>query len=292
YDPLTAANEPGLPAPVVSDVNNRPGRGSLAGLYERIMGDLQEASGLLPLEGASRNRPSKVAAEAMLARVALGMGNYPLALSQAEKVLATHSALIDFNTIRQGVSNPFPEALPKGNVEMLFFSPKLSYVILNTGIVAADPELLSLFAPNDLRGKIYFYSIGGGLIYNRNYEGIAVDELYLIRAECLVRAGDVARGMQVLNSLLVKRYPTGNFVPLQAVGELEALQMVISERRKELFGRGLRWQDLRRLNQDARFAKTLRRSYDGVEYVLPPGDNRYTFPIPDDELAGNPIGQN
>ncbi|RZA29971.1 MAG: hypothetical protein EOP02_03005 [Proteobacteria bacterium] len=29
YDPLTAAGEPGLPAPVVSDVNNRPGRGSL-----------------------------------------------------------------------------------------------------------------------------------------------------------------------------------------------------------------------------------------------------------------------
>ncbi|MNH23081.1 hypothetical protein D3C79_829630 [compost metagenome] len=98
--------------------------------------------------------------------------------------------------------------------------------------------------------------------------------------------------MDYLNALLVKRYKTGTYVPLSETDPNKALAVILLERRKQLLFRGLRWLDLRRLNTDARFATTLKRTLDGVEYLLPPNDNRYTFPIPNYIIAASGMQQN
>jgi hypothetical protein len=66
------------------------------------------------------------------------------------------------------------------------------------------------------------------------------------------------------------------------------LQLVVDERRREFFGTGLRWYDLRRLNKDAQFAKTITRSYNGVTYTLAPNSNGYVFPLANVLIALNP----
>jgi hypothetical protein len=58
------------------------------------------------------------------------------------------------------------------------------------------------------------------------------------------------------------------------------LVFVLNERRKELPNTGqVRWEDLRRLNTDSRFARTLTRVNNGIIYTLLPGDPRYVFPF-------------
>ena len=125
------------------------------------------------------------------------------------------------------------------------------------------------------------------------FAGIATNEVYLIRAESLARLGQKDAAMQVLNALLVKRWRTGTYVPLVAVDAEDALKKILVERRKEVpFHANLVWEDLRRLNKDSRFARTLTRVIAGVTYTLAPNDKRYTLPIPDLEIQLTGIPQN
>ena len=72
-----------------------------------------------------------------------------------------------------------------------------------------------------------------------------------------------------------------------------ALTLILDERRKELaFRSGLRWSDLKRLNQDSRYAKTLSRKIGGQSYTLAPGDKRYAFLIPVSVVQMDGVAQN
>lgn len=102
----------------------------------------------------------------------------------------------------------------------------------------------------------------------------------------------IAESMQDLNELLVKRYKRNTFKEFTATNKTDALTIILTERRKELLFRGLQWMDLRRLNRDPRFAVTIKRYFEGQEYVLAPNDLKYTYPIPDDEVLQSNIEQN
>jgi hypothetical protein len=153
---------------------------------------------------------------------------------------------------------------------------------------------------NDLRLTYFFRpaSSGTGLYFrgsydsNNDYSGIATDEIYLIRAECSARAGNLQPALSDLNALLKNRYVTGQFVPLTLTNEDALLRRILLEREKELFFRGLRWTDLRRLNKEAEFMKTVTHVINGVTYTLPPNDKRYALPIPDQEIQLTGIPQN
>lgn len=292
YNEATCDKLPGLPIRLSADINLRPGRGTIRELYNQISSDLNDCITLLPDLPVTKNRPSKLAAMALLSRVHLGKSEYAESLKYADLALKIKDDLYDYNTMRQGVLDAFPEVLPNGNIEVLFYSPKLSYPFLNTGIIKIDPSLLSLYKDNDLRPKIHFYQVGNGLIYNLNYDGLAIDELYLNKAESMVRLGDITSGLAFLDRLLIKRVKLGTHVPTANLSMDDAIRLIINQRRMELVGRGTRWHDLRRLNQDSRFATNIVRVYNGETTILTPNSKKYTFPIPDNEIASGGIRQN
>lgn len=297
YDSGAAATDAGIPLRLHSDIKALSVRVSVKATYEQIIADLQEASALLPAEvpSSNRNRPGKPAALAMLARVYLSMGAYPLAGVYADSALGLYSTLVDYNTVSEQSYLPFPAL----NAEVLYQSHFLTYTQALAAIAfqgcVVDSMLYESYGAGDLRREL-FYLINGkgqpnmkggyaGMIYP--FSGLATDELYLIRAECAAWAGRTDDALADLNTLLKNRWQQGSFTPVTALTASEARDTILVERRKELAFRGLRWTDLRRLNREGRNTP-MTRWLNGTQYQLAPNSPRYTLPIPPDVLQFNP----
>ena len=290
YSQATGQSDLGIPLRLESDVNKTSVRATVQETYNQILNDLLAARGLLPVTPLYKTRPCKPAVYGLLARTYLTMGNYVQANLYADSCLQLYSDLLDFNSLSVSSSKP----IARFNTEVIFHTTLLQYTGNNNGIV--DPVLFGSYQVNDLRKKIFFTAAG---LFKGQYTGaatpfggLATDEMYLIRAETQARAGNTANAMNDLNTLLVKRFSTGTFIPLTASNADDALSKILVERQKELIFRGLRWTDLRRLNNDPRFSKTLTKTLNGTVYTLPSNDVRYVFPIPDNEILLSGYQQN
>src|SRR5690606_8245500 len=141
---------------------------------------------------------------------------------------------------------------------------------------------------HDLRRTMY-YDVGnnGNVFFRGSYYGFSVpftgittSELLLIRAECRARLGYTEAALADINQLNAMRFEPGSFQPYEQLDAEKALALVLDERQRELAFRGLRWEDLRRLNKDPKFAKTIYRKIDDRLYTLEPNSSRYVWPIP------------
>jgi tetratricopeptide (TPR) repeat protein len=296
YDSATAASDHGIPLRLSSDIQRIYQRATIQETYDQIIGDLTAAVELLPDITDYKTRPCKAAAFALLARVFLTLKNYGKALEYADHSLAIYHDLLDYNQIDPSGVLSFQSH----NADVLFHAVMSSTGLFRINSTYVDSLLYKEYADNDLRKSLFFRQGAGGFIFTGAYSGdvlvqfggIAVDEVYLTRAECYARKGDVNRSMDDINTLLKTRWKSGTYENMTATGPIEALEKVLKERRKELIFRGLRWTDLRRLNKDTRFAKTITRVVNGTVYQLPPNDPRYVYPIPDDEIRLSGIQQN
>ncbi|QNN42713.1 RagB/SusD family nutrient uptake outer membrane protein [Pedobacter roseus] len=300
YTPSNAQSSPGVPIPLSADVTKRYERGPLGQTYSQILEDLELSSTLLPQTTTYLTRPSKAAASALKARVFLSMQKYGDALREADNALSANSNLIDFNTLSTTSTRSFPLALTSGNKEIIYYSSLILNVFTTSTQNSVNSTLFAMYDVNDLRKAIFFNNRGNGIYTFKGsysgdsylFSGSATNEMFLIRAECRSRLGDLAGATADLNTLLVKRYKTGTYIPVTSISADEVLETILRERRKELLARGLRWGDLRRLNLDSRFSKSIQKTAEGVTYILPAGDPRYVFPIPLSELAYHNIAQN
>lgn len=302
YDSITAANDLGIPLRLNSNVNEVSKRATVKQTYDQILSDLHQANQLLTpsFHIDNRNRPSKVAAMALLAKVYLSMRAYDLALSYADSCLSTYNTLIDYNEVDTVSNTPFPTLNSETILQSNIFRSDgvISRLRSQTAGFSVDTILYNSYNDNDLRKKIY-YSLKAGAIYLKSgysgitytFSGLATDEVYLIRAECYARKGKLSQAMSDLNTLLRKRYRTGTFVPHSASSVDEALNLVLDERRKELPFRSVRWSDLRRLNKEGRNL-AIRRILNGQVYSLEPNSKRYVLPIPPDVISLSDIQQN
>jgi tetratricopeptide (TPR) repeat protein len=288
----------GIPIKLSSDVNERPGRGTVEKIYDQIFLDLNEAVKVLPeKQQVYLTRPSKLACYALMARISLAIGDYDKALIYSNECIKISPTLLDFNTLATSSTRP----IAANGIELIFNQYMIDYSFGSSTALNISPKLVSFYTNNDLRKNIYLRDRGNGVnTFKGNYSGnrliftgLAIDEIYLIRAECKARANNLDGAMSDLNQLLLKRWDNKVTYPTISASSIEeAIKTIINERRKELLTRGTRWADLRRLNQDIKFAITLKRNIDGKEYLLPPNDVKYTFPIPQNEIDGSGIEQN
>jgi tetratricopeptide (TPR) repeat protein len=299
YDSATADTAKGIPLRLTIDPKEELPRSSIAKTYQQIIGDLLIAVDLLPpsIELIHRNRSSRPAAYALLARVYLSMGAYAQALDAAKKSLELYNTLIDFKTVSGYL--PFTAT----NAETLYQSkmPDVEnglFGALFNNSAFIDSNLVRQYKPGDLRPLVFFLrpvpptTIKGsyyGLV--PPFTGLGIAELYLIVAECSVQQKDINTGLLYLNNLLKSRWKTGQYIPYAAATTDEALNVILTERRKELVFRGVRWTDIRRLNKTRPL--TLLRTVQGYKFELPPNSLRYALPIPEQVIRlNNRIVQN
>ena len=265
-------------------------------------------------------------------------------LAAKNDVKQLDSKLLDYNLLDKSSETPFK----RFNGEVIFHAISGSTAILYPGsadspVARIKEELSNLYEVNDLRKQIFFKPNTISFIYptptpsnptatatatvpdgtyrfTGNYEetagsdqfiGLAVDEVYLIRAESYARSGNVSSAMNDLNTLLRSRWDNTVTYPVMTASTAdEALNKVLNERRKELVMRRQRWTELRRLNKESRFAKTITREVKQfnatgtsptnytvtssviTSFSLPPNDLRYVLLIPQNVITQSGIAQN
>lgn len=300
YDPGTAGQDLGIPLRLGTSIDEKIERGNLQQTYHQIVQDLTESVSLLPAEQPDTRvkktviMPVKAAALAALARVNLSMGDYSNAFNNADASLKQYGILTNYNTLDTSQYYPIPR-----------FSPEVLLELEGSGLVPVffglvNKDLRELYPEGDLRRNLYFrnngnqtYSFRGTYVPGSIFGGLATDEMYLVRAECSARSGNINATLADLNTLRQARWDKRfNFVRLTADNAEDALKLVILERRRELPFRTLRWTDLRRLNKDNGFTVTLKRTLNGQDYFLPPNDPRYTLLIPREVLQRVNLPQN
>ncbi|UUC44183.1 RagB/SusD family nutrient uptake outer membrane protein [Flavobacterium cerinum] len=307
YDASTANTDLGLPLKLNSAISQIVPRSTVQKNYNQIISDATEATNLLQTEVnlTKRNRPSKAAAHALLARVYLSMRKYIEAEAATDKALALFSTLKDYKTLQVV---PTSSSFTINSDEVIYFSNVVDWT--ETSVSRGDfysvlPSIVNSFEENDLRKTIWFtqningnwYIKGINNIYRYPFTGLATDELLLIKAECLARRNQSQDAMDQVNRLLITRWnsnattPTKPYQSITATSPSDALDKVLSERKKSLLWRSVRWTDLRRLNLEGRNI-VLTRNLNGTIYTLEPNSPRYVMPIPDDEIALSGIEQN
>jgi starch-binding outer membrane protein, SusD/RagB family len=289
YDSATANSDLGIPLRFDPDINIPSTRASLKASYESIINDLKQAAALLPVDGPVSTiymtRPNKAAAYGMLARVYLAARNYNDALVYADKSLQLYGTLVNYNSALIAPNGFFQ----RFNKETVFYNLMINYlIVMSPSRMIVDSTLYQLYDTSDLRRSLFFKSNGGQLRFYGSYSqqavffgGLATDELYLTRAECNARKGNLQPALDDLNTLLLNRWKNnGTFVPFTTTDPQVLLDKILLERRKELCFRGLRWMDLKRLNKEPRYADTLFRRVNGQTYQLLPNSPLYVMPIP------------
>ena len=294
YNSATAANLPGVPLRLNANFNEKSERATIAAGYAQAEQDLKQS--ILGLSGSviSVTRPSKGAAYGMLSRLYLQMRNYELAGKYADSSLQVNSNLLDYNTVSTAANFP----MPKLNTEVVFESRVESPGMLVQARALISPELYNMYHSNDLRKMAFFKPSGTNYIFKGSYEtaaplfnGITTAEMYLTRAECYARAGEVAKAIADVNLVLNNRYKKGSFNALMASNLASALALIKQERRKELAFRSMRWLDIRRYNEEGDQI-TINRTVDGKLYTLLPQSTGYAVPIPDDIISLTGMAQN
>lgn len=301
YDRETAGTDLGIVLRKESDFNIASKRSSVEECYQTIIEDLELALDLLPERSLHVMRPSKVAVHALLARVYLSMQNYDRTLFHSQKCLELQSDLLDYNLISPSGNSTFQNF----NQEVIFHADVASYGFFNIlpTYSRIDTVFYDSYDPADLRRKLYYSPSNGYHYFVGSYSnptfastplfmGLAIDEIYLNQAECLLRLGKRNDAISTIRLFMENRWDRS--IPLPDYDQYTdefLLESILSDRRKSLIFRGVRWMDIKRLNKEGHNI-ILSRKVDGEVYILEPNSERFALPLPEDVVALSGISQN
>lgn len=299
YDAESAHRDLGIAIRTSTDQQVQSTRASVADCYARIIDDLRKAADALPASNITLERPTSAAAEGLLARSYLAMGNYDSAFYFANRVLLLHNDLMDFNNGTEVDIYGFT-TFKRFNKETIFYAELNSIqTSINQFFAYADTSLYASYEENDLRTLAYFFQMGENRFMfkgsygemNVLFGGVATDEMYLIRAEASAHRGNLASALSDLNTLLRSRWLAGTYNDISSDNQVEVLGLIKIERRKELLMRGLRWADIKRYNRDGDNI-SVKRLLNGQLMELPPRDPRFNLPLPHDVIQQSQMQQN
>lgn len=305
YNQATYDKDAGVPLYLKPDINASKGRATVKEVYDQIEADLLEAEKLLPPQPAYNYHPGKAGVYGLLAQMYLYQQKWEAAESYAEKALQIHSFLYNLNNfdfipgLPPFLGVPGYPTQAKDNEEDIWHKQSTIPFIYMIAVYMTDAQR-ALYDDGDRR--LHFTEIDGAIfgppmhgkslfVIDRFYRaGIFTPDLYLIRAEANARLNHPDLAIEDLNILRKSRFLASKYIPytLDKTQE-EALQLVLKERKVELFQTAWRWFDLKRFNQIPESRKSVSRKYDGQTITLKPEDNNWVLPIPKKVLTLNSL---
>ncbi|WP_164111980.1 MULTISPECIES: RagB/SusD family nutrient uptake outer membrane protein [Sphingobacterium] len=299
YQKGKAATDLGIPLRLNPGVDEPSRRASLEDSYQQVLKDYNIAARNLPDGEAIIGQPLRASAYAGLARAYLAMSDFEQAYLYADSSLMLRGDLLDFNELDKEEDLP----IPRFNKEILFIAMTGGSGPMNYNNNIVKEAFYNSYEVFDLRKRIFFQERDepiGTQRYRGNYDrnkallfvGLTTSEMYLTKTESAVRTDRVDEALSTLNTLLLKRFRTGKYVPITERDPDDLLALILKEREKELIFRGRGWSDLKRLNLDSRFQKTLSRTVKGRSYTLLPNSLQYAFRLPEAVVRVGGLPQN
>jgi len=323
YNPETAANDGGVCIMDHYDLEATPKKSSVADVYNFIINELEQAVPLLQEKPVNIYHPNRAFGYALLAKVYLFHRDWAKAQEAAEQSLKLNSQLADYNLINDaGGTARYKNFAKDGNPEVLSYHWMAGWggseqvCMYHYGMIS--PELKSLFEANDLRYSLFLRDTGtsiaswfdtgsGAAIWTpviTNLDrftymsvGLRTAEVYLIMAEALARQNNLTEAANYVSQLRDKRIKGGNGHVDAPATQVEMVKLIITERRKELLYGFNRFFDLKRLNIEPDYQKTITRvfpvlniseSHPQQTYTLKPDSRLYVIPFPHSARDKNP----
>ncbi|GGF03961.1 RagB/SusD family nutrient uptake outer membrane protein [Flavobacterium limi] len=311
YDPQTAATDGGICIMDKFDLEAQPSKSTVAEVYDFIQKDIEDALPHLQETPLDVYHPSLAFAYAFKAKVHLFKREIVKAKEAAEKSLSYNNKIFDM-VAYSAQGGPTVVTVPaSSNIEVLSYMYMNGFNEMNFGqSYIISPELRTLFGTNDARFNLFFNTTSTtnldqgsntaywGTQYTRFFYptvGMKTTEVYLMLAECYAREDKLTEAVGVLNQLRAKRILSGTVNLTVPATRKETMELVINERRKELMFGFNRFFDLKRLNTETEYAKTITRVFPLVNktvpqktYTLQPNSRLYIIPFPLTALMKNP----
>ncbi len=305
------------------DALAQPTRATVEENYSRIMSDLDAALPLLAKDKSHVNGyMDYYAALAVRTRVELFMDNYSAALKDAEEIIGSGSfslyepsEWVGSWARQHGTESILELGIDTesnlGSYSFGFYYMRYQQVKGASGWFLASDYFLSRLGqdPDDMRWGIidndeYYEDTGAqrkGACYKYlgstsldgdgkesytavNIKLIRLSEIYLIAAECALRTGNAASAAKYLNAI---RRRSPNLAPADA--STVSYDMILDERSKELFGEGLRFFDLIRMNRSIEYNDDFQNIPVSTRpKVIDRNFGKIVLPIPQDEINANP----
>lgn len=311
YNEATATTDLGIPIIKEADVTETQfTRATVKEVYESIIEDLKIALPNLP-DFYHRIHMNKAAGYFILGKAYAYMGKFSEALNAfnecSKYTVGTAGQPLELWNLNTESYPLFP-LIP--NVKSSFFVRQIMVAETFGNEFAVTPEVIALFDKNTDQRFKQFLSLGqafsggeplvdGMELYRKakpflvTYEGQLAD-LYLFKAECKARLGDLGGAVADVEFLRKHRMPEPNAtVPANiASNQTELIKFIIDERRREFAMEGIRWFDMRRLSVDPLFSGKVYTHYmydvDGTFKTITLRPERFTLRFPQKVIDQNP----
>ena len=322
YNPATAAQDGGVCIMDHYDLEATPAKSTVAQVYDFIISELESAVPQLQEKPENIYHPNKAYGYGLLALVYLFHRDWEKAKEAAEQSLRLNSVLVDYNVIKDDGGVARNKSYNRdNNPEVLSYMWMASgwtneqVALYHYGIIS--PELKQLFEPNDLRYSLFLRDMGTSITnwfdtgsgaaiwtpattserFTYMAVGMRTAEVYLTLAEAYARQNNLDAATDYVNRLRAKRLSGTATAIVTPTTQKEMMNTIITERRKELLFGFHRFFDLKRLNTEPEYQKTVTRVFPVVNiseahpqqtYTLRPDSRLYVIPFPRSARDKNP----
>lgn len=304
YDESTASTLGGIAYVTDIDVQTQKEQLKLAEVYEKILEDCSDdVIGLLPDDNFDVVRPDKAFGNAVRAKVLMQMKRYSDALPYALEAIELNGAIED----READTSSGDWVLPR-NVQN-------NYVwIGGVGLVCPALETLSYESQDKFEKSDYLlrnlgttgWDLGFGKIYSGldgirmfmgfgaqgNPWGVTSDRMYYVAAECLIRTGELRKGLELVDAVRKNRLANYSsyamMMSMFPMDEKSVMSLMQGAKWIECLGSYDNFFDMKRWNSEADYSRTITRSLGEYgTFTLSPESDLWVLPFPANAVRYN-----
>lgn len=304
YDEATVDGQGGIAYPETPDVDVKP-QLPLKECYEKMLEDCSDENIAQLLDNANVNRITKAGGYAVRSFVLFQMKRYDEALTYAEKAIALNGNIEDRSAIAETGAWVL---LPSAENNFFYISPYAdqwwspvwevlspeSAALFEKGDYVKDYAFSGYFAYWDSFYGMYLTGIVGAL-WATGYDtytnpwGLTVEQMMYLAAECHIRKGNVAQGLDLVNRVRKFRIHPDNYQPLAADNADDAMAQLQRAKFIECIGSFWNFVDRRRWNTEDKYRKTVTRDLQtSGKYSIAPESKLWVMPFPLRVTQNNP----